>query len=673
MSRSTHPFRFQGWAIRRLCTLLVVLVLLSPQGLVADVQTAPERSPFPPERAAASFIGALRAADLGEWARAIEQVRRADPLARDLIEWRRLRAGAGDWETARALLARRPDWPDAGFLRRRTEALIPANAPAAEVRAFFGTDTPATAAGAFALALALADAGEAGAAEAEARRAWRTLTMDADLEIAFLARFGQALSRDHAARADTLLWRGDRTGASRMIDRLPDGPRQLAAARLALQTRASGVDGLIAEVPAGFLGDAGLAHDRFHWRMTSRFYDSAIELLLERSVSAEALGQPQGWAARRAWLARRALAAGDAALAYRIASSHHLEDGGAFADLEWLAGYIALRALDRPAAALGHFRALRQRVGSPISLGRAGYWEGRALEAMRRPDEAREAYAFGAQHQTAFYGQLAAERAGLPMDPGLIDDLRPPDWRGAPFVSSDLFAAGAALYRAGSWYDARRFFLQLGATLSGDQLQQFADFLLEGLNEPNFAVQLAKDAVGRGEVVMRAYFPVTELATMDLPIPPELALAIARRESEFDAGIVSPANAQGLMQVLPSTAELVARRLDMPFDASRLLGDPAYNAVIGAAYLADLIEEFGPSLILVASGYNAGPGRPRRWIEDLGDPRQADVDVVDWIESIPFTETRNYVMRVMEALVIYRARLAGQTLPFRSEADLRGG
>jgi soluble lytic murein transglycosylase len=258
------------------------------------------------------------------------------------------------------------------------------------------------------------------------------------------------------------------------------------------------------------------------------------------------------------------------------------------------------------------------------------------------------------------------------MDTELAHPRSFPGWRDAPFTRSAVFEAAMLLYRAGDWYEARRFFLHLGSGLSGNELGQFGDFLLDQLNEPNFALQLAKDAVTRGEVLMRAYFPVTELVALDLPIPHDLALAIARRESEFDPRVTSHAGAQGLMQVMPATGELTARRIGIAFNRDGLLNDPDYNALLGAHYLAGLLDEFGPALVLVSAGYNAGPGRPRNWITQLGDPRRPGVDPVDWIESIPFTETRNYVMRVLEAVVIYRARLAGSPQPFGLAAELRG-
>ncbi len=173
-------------------------------------------------------------------------------------------------------------------------------------------------------------------------------------------------------------------------------------------------------------------------------------------------------------------------------------------------------------------------------------------------------------------------------------------------------------------------------------------------------------------VVPEAYFAEVDLGLAHSPVPLELALAIARRESEFNEEVVSPVGARGLMQLMPGTARLMADKLGEEYDLAALTADPAYNARLGTAYLEKLIEEFGQAITLVSAGYNAGPGRPRQWIERFGDPRADDIDPVDWIEHIPFTETRNYVMRVAEAMVIYRARLAGAPQPIRLTDLLKG-
>lgn len=454
-----------------------------------------------------------------------------------------------------------------------------------------------------------------------------------------------------------------------MLDRVDAGPKALGAARIGLQDGANGVDTLIAAVPADLAGDAGLAFDRFQWRFKRDRYDDAASLLLERSGTAAALGVPAEWAWRRAALARREMRQGDARRAYRLASEHHLNGGSDYSDLEWLAGYIALRKLNDPATALTHFHRLRAEVSSPISLGRAGYWEGLAQEALGKPEAARAAFAYAAEFQTGFYGQLAAERAGIGFDPALLSTARYPDWKAARFMTSSVLQAALLLQKAGDRTLAKRFFLHLGESLGATDRGSLADLALD-IGEPHIALLIAKQAADRGTILPRAYFPVTDLHAADLPVQAELTLAIARRESEFDPAARSPAGARGLMQVMPGTAKLVAERLGIPHQPEKL-EDPVFNARMGSTYLAGLIEEFGPALTLVTAGYNAGPGRPRQWLIDLGDPR-ATMDPVDWIEAIPFTETRNYVMRVSEGVMIYRAKLAGKPVPWGLTAALKG-
>jgi soluble lytic murein transglycosylase len=357
--------------------------------------------------------------------------------------------------------------------------------------------------------------------------------------------------------------------------------------------------------------------------------------------------------------------------AYRVAAGHHLRSGAGYADLEFLAGFIALRKLGDATTALRHFRNLREGVATPISVSRAHYWAGRALLAAGDRAGGTAELQKAAQHHTAYYGLLAAEALGQSLDPALLSQARPADWRGAGFARSSVLEAALMLRRAGDRAQARRFFLHLAEGLSPQELDQLADLALQ-LDEPNIAVLVAKQAAERGVILPRAYFPVPDFIPGEgIGVSRALALAVARRESEFDPTARSQADARGLMQVLPSTAKLVAPKLGLAFDAGRL-NDPAYNVRIGTAYLAELLERFGPSVALIAAGYNAGPGRPARWIGLFGDPRDPAVDVIDWVEMIPFTETRTYVMRVTESLVIYRAKLRGAPGPVNVTGELRG-
>ncbi|MCC5969473.1 MAG: transglycosylase SLT domain-containing protein [Pararhodobacter sp.] len=644
-----------------------VAVLLAMSTSLANAREVP-----PPPRAAGA-IGALVAAfDGGDSARTTRLQALAGETGTRIARWQHLREGRSTrLEDYADFLNAHPDWPLTETLHRQAEATL-ANASNAAVINWFTEREPLTAAGAMALFTALEATGENGRALALARTLWQEQILNTDQENRLLARHGQALAELHVARLDEMLWRGATQNATRMLERVPAGEAALGRARLALQARESGVNALINAVPAALADDPGLAHDRFQWRMQSGLLDEAAELLRERSQNPERLGRAEGWASGRQRLVRRALAEGDYQLGYELASRHGLDDGVQMVDLEWLAGYFALRHLDDAEAALRHFAAIRMRVSSPISLGRAGYWEGRAYEALGQPENARAAYEFGAEHQTAFYGQLAAERVSLPIDPALLITPDYPDWRATSLASSDVLQAALLLHRAGQWHEARRFVLHLARSLDNEaELGALAQLWLDR-GEPNFAINIAKLAVQSGIVLPNAYFPLTGLENATLPAPADLVMAIARRESEFDPAVISHADARGLLQVLPGTGELMARRLGIEYDPARLTTDPEFNALLGAAYLEQLITEFG-ALPLVAAGYNAGPGRPRRWITEFGDPRDPSIDPIDWVERIPFAETRNYVMRVLESLILYRAILNGESGPIRLSDVLRGG
>ena len=593
-------------------------------------------------------------------------------VGRDVIEWQRLRAGDGRLGEYEDFLQRRPDWPGLPLLREKGEEAVARSTDPARVIAWFDAGLPETGRGAIAYVRALLAAGRAADAETEAMRAWASLPFAADEEQAMIDLAPEAVSFVHELRLDNLLWEGRAKEAERMLPRVPQDLRALARARLALQSQSKGVTGLIEAVPKAQASDAGLAYDRFIWRMKKDLYDEAAELILERSKSAESLGRPEAWAERRAVLARYLMRNGRAKEAYRIAANHHLQTNSgasAYADLEFLSGFIALRRLNDPATALKHFKHLLAGVTTPISLARAHYWIGRAEEAAGQDGSA--SYKAAAKHQTAFYGLLAAERLGLPLDERLLAKPQTPDWRAAGYTQSSVLAAAEMLLKAGDRALAKRFLLHLGESQDATGLAQMADMTLDW-GEPHLAVLIAKQAAERGLILPHAYYPVPDFVPDGLQVSRALALSISRRESEFDPAARSSADARGLMQVLPGTAKHMADKLGKTFDASKLLTDPAYNVTMGSAYLAEMVEKFGPSIALVASGYNAGPRRPERWMTEFGDPRRADVDVVDWVETIPFAETRTYVMRVAEGVVIYRAKLKGAVGPVRITEELKG-
>jgi soluble lytic murein transglycosylase len=639
--------------------LLVFIFMLLGSAVTADPDSVPD------------LTAAFAAADRGDWRTAEDLAQAAGGIGVDLVTWKRLREGEGSWEEARAFLGRHGDWPGTDPIRALAEREMPADLLPALALAWFDENGTETVDGVLKRAAALVAVGEESEAAMRVAEAWLSMDMTPGEEAVLLAAWGPELAQSHAGRLDWLLWRHRTTDAERLLDRVDEETAALAQARIGYLRREGGLPALVERVPEALRAGAAFRYARFDWLAGRGQWEEAAEMLAAASTSAEALGEPFRWSGHRRVLVRWLMREGDAELAYRLASNHFLSEGTAFSDLEWLAGYIALTRLDQPRVALLHFQTMERNVWTPISKSRGWYWIGRAQEALGDAAAAQAAYEEGGRHQTAFYGLLAAEKAGLPLDPELAGREAFPSFEAAGLDEVPLVQAGLHLLKAGERGLAVLFFAAMGETLAREQLGALGAFL-EAWDEEFFEVLLGKSAANREIVLPAVYFPLHDLADMDMPVEPALALSIARRESEFRIDAGSSVGALGLMQLMPGTAQDVSGWIGEPYDRARLTRDWAYNARLGTAYLAYLEERFGGSPVLVSAGYNAGPGRPVSWVAERGDPRDPAVDLVDWIEQIPFEETRNYVMRVTESVPVYRARLSGETAPLAFTAYLRG-
>ena len=610
---------------------------------------------------------ALSAADARDWVTARDAARRSGPMAEALVGWQAMRAGHGQIGDYIDFVRAYGDWPGLALLRERGDAKLRPDLPPQDIRDWLGNRLPDTLASENGYLATL----DPQAAVAERARFWTTVPLTAPEEAAFLAAHEGELAPLMTARAVAMLDRQEWAQAERLLPRLPEPDRPLLAARIALQAGRAGVDDLILALPEPARADPGLTMDRYLWRVRAKQHDGAQALMLEASTSAEALRDPAAWAQMRVDYARLAMRNGDWARAEALARPHFLPpDNRHYADLEWLAGFAALKqgAADR---ALAHFLHLETVVGSQISRSRAFYWQGRAHEALGDQAAADAAFVQAAAMPGTYYGQLAAERIGATMPADYAAPGPLPDWRGAALGNSTVFQAGLWLLATGRADEAQRFFLHLSETADPQDTLRMARLMAEA-GMPWHSLRLSKRAADKGVIHPGAHFPLTGLHDADLGVPAELVLSIARQESEFNPAARSPVGARGLMQVMPGTAEEMARRIREPYDVARLTQDGAYNARLGGAYLAGLRDRFGASTALIASGYNAGPGRPARWLRDFGDLRR-DMDPVEWVELIPFDETRNYVMRVTEAMPVYRARILGHPAPIVPTWDLTGG
>ncbi|MEM8570353.1 MAG: lytic transglycosylase domain-containing protein [Pseudomonadota bacterium] len=613
---------------------------------------------------------ALAAAAKDRWADARSFARQSgDPLAEDIVLWLRLRAGIGEWSEYSDFLARNGDWPGLASLRRAGEYLMPTTLTPAEIGQFFTVQMPQTGTGSLRLAKALSATGRDWAADEVILRAWLELPMSAPERAAMTRDYAALLDGMQTERVDMLLWNGYTREAEAMLGDVSADWQALAKARIATRRDAEGLQMLIWNVPPSLKDHPGLAYERYLYRVNKGRWDDAEDFIYSQSKSSAMLGEPEFWMKRRPGLARQALRRGDVGRAYTIAASNFGETGGDFAEAEWVAGYIALTRLDDAEKATEHFSRFKDVVSTPISSGRAGYWLGLAHERAGRTEDATDAFRYGARHQTSFYGQLAAERAGIAVDATISGTGEVAELPDDPILESSVVRAARLFIAAGQDGRAAQFLRHAAEDQPAETRTALAQIAIDA-GMTHVGIRVAKDAAREGLILPGPYYPLPEMAEGDWPVPTEFALAVARQESELNAVARSHAGAQGLMQLMPATARQVAGQLGLAHSPARLVRDPNYNATLGTAYLAQMLRRYDGSYMLAAAAYNAGPGRVDQWLKTYGDPRAAGADPVLWIETIPFNETRNYVMRVLEGLHVYRARLSGQTSPIRLASEM---
>lgn len=593
------------------------------------------------------------------WSQAYTQVS-SDPLAWELVTWSRLRDGDGSFDEYRAFVARFPSWPGMARLRSYGEAAITNSDNPADIIAWFADEMPQTGEGVLHYANALARSGNATAAARILGEAWLTQPMTEKAHNDIIDVYGPVLSSLHMLRATNLIWQESLQDAERMIPLLSAQDAQVITTAVQLARSQGGARGLLQELPPASRQLPMMRFALFEWLMQRNEFTDAVRLLGQQTKSAANLQNPINWADGRRILARWEMREGRADSAYALASQHFLsvDDGFVFHDLEWLSGYLSLTYLNDPDQALTHFARAGLAAEHPVAAARVGYWTGRAYEAKGDASRAAEAYGQAARFQTAFYGLLAAEKVGRSFDQALLGKGTYPELSQIPAGADARVRAALALADAGERNGAFLFTTIVAQDLTEPELGALGtEFLRRG--HAYYALVIGKNAAERGIILPDIYFPMHDIASLELPVEAELALSIARQESEFVETAASPVGALGLMQLMPATAEEVAGQLGLEFATSRLTSDWEYNVTLGSQYLADLQARFGDTPVMIAAGYNAGPSRPSDWMAERGDPRIGDVDVVDWIEHIPFRETRNYVQRVTEAIPIYRAQLNG--------------
>ncbi|MDJ0895745.1 MAG: lytic transglycosylase domain-containing protein [Alphaproteobacteria bacterium] len=622
---------------------------------------------------ATAYSKAFQAAKRGKWKSVYGLVKGVqDNVLLDVLRWKDLRRGAShhDFEDYRRFLTRHPNWPNRNRLIRQAEEAMDSKLSDQSVLDWFARNAPRTGRGATFYARALIRRGDQEAARREVRRAWSKLTLTRDQEKQFLREFGAWIDEPmHIARLDHLLWEGHRYAARRQAKRVPANWRKLADARLRLRRSRGGVDQAIRRVPGSLIKDAGLIYERVRWRRRRGKREEAATLLAE-------LAGPQRrpdlvWK-ERAILARWSFREGEVLRAYQLAREHDLNAIAhrvEYAEAQFLSGWFAMR-LGRPDRAFSHFRALHDAVEYPVSLARGAYWAGRALEAGGRPRQAQHWYGVAARYETTFYGHTGAAAAGaappssLPTGPALdaTDAVR--------FASQSLPQVITRLSEIGQDKLVEVFFRHLSRSPQGTDERLMTLVLARSIGRLDLVVVAGRHGERDHVILPQHGYPQVQ-PQWRLPrakrAEPALVHAVIRQESNFNPRAISRAGARGLMQLMPATAKRVARKSRVRYARKKLTADPNVNLLLGSTYLDLLLERYRGSYILTLAAYNAGPSRVKKWIQQFGDPRDSMVNAIDWIELIPFEQTRNYVHRVLEAVPVYRRILNDELRPGRPD------
>ena len=648
---------------------LIVLLFVSPVSHANNIPY-PRVKPSPPslslilqDNDANAFKKALSAVERRNW-RDVNKYKKqiSSPVAKDTLRWleawRNVNTSFSDLTYVTHNLS---DWPRMTGIRAKAERkLWDRKLSSQETIDWFRGVDPVSGEGRAALARAYYDSGREFEGDNWLKLAWREARLTRNFQRDLYRKYKSRLTpEDHAVRADYLIWLGSAhfSKVEGLLSLMPRGDRALSVARMRLARNRSGITSAINALPASFKTHPGFLFERARWRRKRKTKDYALPVYLEsKTPPATEDGKKRFWTERKI-MAYWAIKEKKYQDAYDLTLNHGQTRGVGFADAEFLAGWLALVKLNQPKKAIRHFETLKNGVTFPVSKSRASYWLGRAHKAARSGD-ANIHYANAATHIQTFYGQLAA--AELSNGGDFI--FLPPETNAAgykPAFEQDRRVQALRLLgerRKEYYFNTMSFHLD-DEVESPAQLTLLAQVARDyGYMKPS--IRAAKQAARFNSFLTETGYPKPEVfLSLDSKFDKAFSMALSRQESEFNPEAVSSAKAYGLMQMINSTAKATARKHRVPYSRSRLTSDPEYNAKLGSLHINDLLKRFDGSYILTAAAYNAGPHRASQWIRDYGDPRTSAIDPIDWMESIPFSETRNYIHRVLENLNVYRARL----------------
>ena len=604
----------------------------------------------------------IQAMEKSQWTTALKNSKNAkDKSIYNFIQWRHLlttgnQATFYDYMT---FIQNNKDYPRISRIKYLAEQKLSTDKISPKkIINWFGVDEPLSGYGMLVLGESFIQTGDSEKGIALIKRGWITAELSRDSMKSLSKKYRKYLdSKDYINRADYLAWENKYWDLKRMLPYLPKDYQLLYTARQILMSKSYGVDQAIKNVPQKFKNDAGLNHDRLKWRRKRGRIDSSLEILFSIKNNKDYLVRPDKWWVERAIMTRALIYKNKYETAYKVASQHSLDKGSEFAEAEWLSGWIALSFLNDPILAVDHFNNFYQNVSYPISLARGAYWLGRSYEKIGDKRQSEDWYREATKYLTTYYGQLAFLKINPSQNFELEEQANVKDEYRKYFYNKELVKITHLLNELNKDKYTKNILRHLANDNIASGSEILAAELATNISRYDFAIQVSKLASYEKRFHNTFNYPIISVPQyVNGRKIPETAfiLSLIRQESEFDMRANSHVGAQGLMQIMPYTAKLVAKQAKLPYSKSRLTSDPEYNINLGSHYIAGLILQYDGAYPFATAAYNAGPKRVKHWKKINKDPQKKQIDFVDWVELIPFKETRNYVQRVMENYNVYR-------------------
>ncbi len=610
-------------------------------------------------------IEAIQLMDKGALDQAQSKVAQSrDPLIAKMYYWQLYTKGEGDIDFRRItnFIRQNPEWPKQARLKAVAEKYMPDDWPVKEKLKWFNSYSPQTARGMQLYLDALLSLGKTNEAIRKLSDWWATAPLSEQDQTLFLKTYKPLISREaQLKRLDYLLFSKRYTNARALVPYLDAGYDVLAEARIALAHDKGNVNARIDRVPPALRSEVGLTYERLRWRRSHNLNDRAIEILLN-PPPAENITNLEDWWRERHILVRRLMEEKRYEEAYKIASGHQQKEGWTHAQAEWVSGWLALRFIKQPRKALPHFEKLYQRVSTPVSKARAAYWMARACDDLERPDLSAVWYREAARYPSTFYGQKAAERihkVNQRLPKPHTRDIYVGRGDQLAYRSKEQSIIAGLLHFAGQDQEVAALFRHMTSLVRDEKEYKLLADYASSMGRKHDALTIAKEAIKKGYVIDEAYPVAEDWIKTSVFKDRALIYGLIRQESLFNPKAISPAGAYGLMQLMPSTARAVAKTKNIPYKKEKLTNDPSYNVRIGSAYISQLVKRYNGSYPLALAAYNAGPSRVDQWLKTFFDPRinPTPEKTIDFIESIPIYETRNYVQRVLESYDVYRKKI----------------